>query len=117
MANSAIAFPLAGASGGQTLAIKVIDNGDSTYSLAVSEASGGGTARTIASSAPTTSGTVTGGAQSVSFLTSSDWSGSVNGTTRAASQAINISVVSPADTLPAIAYVISAGTLYIDKLT
>lgn len=78
---------------------------------------GGGTARTLTSSAVTSSGTVAAGAKSVAFQTSSDWSGSVNGATRAASETFYVSVINPADTLPAIAYVRSAGTLTIDVMT
>lgn len=78
---------------------------------------GGGTARTLTSSAVTSNGTVTAGAKSVCFTTSSDWSGSVNGAARAVSQTFFVSVINPADTLPAIAYVRSAGTLYIDVMT
>jgi hypothetical protein len=78
---------------------------------------GGGTARTLTSSAATASGSVTAGAKSVAFQTSSDWAGSVNGATRAVSQTFYVSVLNPADTLPAIAYVRTAGTLYIDVLT
>lgn len=80
-------------------------------------APGGGVARSLASSAVTTSGTVAAGAKSVAFQTSSDWSGSVNGAARGVSQTFFISVPNSADTLPAIAYVRSAGTLYIDVLT
>ncbi len=77
----------------------------------------GGTARTLTSTAATGSGTVSAGAKSVCFTTSSDWSGSVNGATRGVSQTFFVSVINPADTLPAIAYVRSAGTLYIDVMT
>lgn len=77
----------------------------------------GGSARTLTSTAATSSGTVAAGAKAVSFVTSSDWSGSVNGATRGASLAFSVSVINPADTLPAIAYIRSAGTLYIDALT
>lgn len=81
---------------------------------------GSGTAgaqRVLTSTASTSSGTVTAGAKSVSFVTSSDWSGSINGASFPASASKNISVISPGDTLPAIAYTRSAGTLYIDVLT
>lgn len=80
-------------------------------------APGGGSARTLTSSAVVASGSVAAGAKSVAFQTSSDWSGSVNGATRAVSQTFYVSVINPADTLPAIPYVRSAGTLYIDVLT
>lgn len=76
-----------------------------------------GVARTLTSTAATGNGSVTAGALSVSFLTSTDFAGTVNGVTRSTSQAINIAVTYPGDTLPVIAYTISAGTLYIDKLT
>jgi hypothetical protein len=78
---------------------------------------GGGTARTITSSAVTASGSVAAGAKSVAFQTSSDWSGSVNGAARAASQTFYITVPNAADTLPAIPYVRTGGTLNIDVLT
>lgn len=79
--------------------------------------SGGGAQRTLTSTAPTTSGSVAAGAKAVSFVTSSDWSGSINGAVWPASASKNISPPNPADTLPAIAYVVTTGTLYIDVLT
>ena len=78
---------------------------------------GTGEARTLTSTTAAASGSVSAGAKSVSFVTSSDWSGSVNGATRGASLAFSVSVINPGDTLPAIAYVRSAGTLYIDVMT
>lgn len=78
---------------------------------------GGGSQRTLNSSAQTTSGSVSAGAKSVSFVTSTDWSGTINGAAFPASASKNLSVINSADTLPAIAYTRSAGTLYIDVLT
>lgn len=75
-----------------------------------------GVQRTIQSTAPTSGGSVTAGAKSVSFVTSSDFVGTINGAAFPASAAKSFSVPSPADTLPAIVYTISAGTLYIDKI-
>ena len=81
---------------------------------------GGGTVgvqRTLASSAVTTDGTVSAGAKSVSFVTSSDFSGTINGAAFLASASKNIAPISPADTIAAIPYTVSAGTIYIDVLT
>lgn len=76
----------------------------------------GGLVRAIVSTAPTSGGTVDAGAKSVSFVTSSDFSGTINGAAFPASAAKSFTVISPADTHPAIPYTISAGTLYIDKI-
>jgi len=78
---------------------------------------GGGVQRTLTSSAPTSGGTVSAGAKSVSFVTSNDFSGTINGAAFPTSAAKNVTPTSPADALPAIPYTISAGTLYIDVLT
>lgn len=76
-----------------------------------------GTQRTLTSTAATGSGSVAAGSKSVAFVTSSDWSGNINGVAFPASASKNISVISAGDTLPAIDYTRSAGTLYIDVLT
>lgn len=63
-----------------------------------------------------TSGSVPAGKRAISFVTSSDWVGTINGAAFPASAAK--SYEAPAGTsLPAIAYTRSAGTLYIDFIT
>lgn len=74
-----------------------------------------GAAKTLTSIAPTTSGTVAAGKGSVSFLSSSDFVGTVNGVAFPANSPKSIAA-NPGDTINAIAYTISAGTLYIDTL-
>lgn len=78
---------------------------------------GGGVQRTLTSSAVTTDGTVSAGAKSVSFVTSSDFSGTINGVAFPVSASKNVAPISPADTIAAIPYTVSAGTIYIDVLT
>ncbi len=75
-----------------------------------------GPTATLASSAATGNGSVPAGAKSVSFVTSSDWSGTINGAAFPASAAKSITP-QQGSVLPAIAYTRSAGTLYIDTLT
>lgn len=61
-------------------------------------------------------GSVPAGKRAISFVTSSDWVGTINGAAFPASAAK--SYEAPVGTsLPAIAYTRSAGTLYIDFLT
>lgn len=59
------------------------------------------------------SATVTSGAYSVNFLTSSDFTGTINGVSRLGGT--SVSVAAPLNnSLPAIPYSITTGTLYID---
>lgn len=76
-----------------------------------------GTQRSLGSTTATGNGSVTAASKSVSFVSSSDFVGTVNGATFFASSAISIAPPNPSDTNPAIAYTISAGTLRIDVLT
>ncbi len=75
----------------------------------------GGVVRTFTLTAATGNGSVAAGAKSVAFSSSSDFAGSITGAAFAASQAIG-SAVDGADTIGAIAYTVSAGTLYIGKV-
>lgn len=70
---------------------------------------------TLSSSSVTTSGTVASGQRSVSFTTSSDFVGSINGVTRQAGMIYAFSC-DISNTLPAISYVVTAGSIIIDKL-
>ena len=70
----------------------------------------------LVSSVVNTSGTVASGAYSVSFTTSNDFTGSINGVARQGNTSITIT----ADfrkTLPAIPYIRTTGTITIDILT
>jgi len=78
---------------------------------------GGGVQRTLTSSAATASGSLAAGAKSIAIVTSSDFSGTINGAAFPAFASFNVSVDAPANTLPAVAYTRSAGTLYITTLT
>ncbi len=71
---------------------------------------------TLTSSAATGNGSVPAGAKSASFVTSSDWVGTINGASFPASAAKSITPPQ-GSVLPAIAYTRSAGTLYIDTIT
>lgn len=77
---------------------------------------GGGVQESLTSVVATGNGSIAAGAKSVCFQTSSDFAGTVNGVTRAVSQVICLTVGNPPDTLLAIPYTISAGTLTIDRL-
>lgn len=70
----------------------------------------------ISSSSVAVSGSVSAGALAVTLTTSDDFSGTINGATRAASTAY---VFNPTNgrTLPAVAYVITTGSIVIDKIT
>ncbi len=72
-------------------------------------------ALTITSSSVTSSGTVTSGQRSVSFTTSSDFVGTINGVSRVSST-VYVFSCGASNTLPAIAYVITTGSIIIDKL-
>lgn len=75
----------------------------------------GGGQLVIQSSAVTSGGTVMAGALSVSFVTSSDFSGTINGAAFPASASKSFNAPNGAS-LPSIAYTRSAGTLYIDAI-
>lgn len=77
---------------------------------------GGGTVRTFSLTAAVGNGSVTAGAKSVAFSSSSDFSGTIAGAAFGASQTTGASV-DGADTIGVIAYTRSAGTLYIATLT
>ncbi len=66
--------------------------------------------------AATSSGSVAAGKNSISFVTSSDWVGTINGADFPASAAKSYNAAQ-GRSLPAIAYTRSAGTLYIDFLS
>lgn len=70
----------------------------------------------ISSSSVAVSGSVTAGALAVTFITSDDFSGTINGITRSLSTAY---VFNPTNgrTLPAVAYTIVTGSIVIDKIT
>ena len=74
-----------------------------------------GSQLTLTSLAATSSGSVTAGKRTVSFVASSDFTGTVNGITFPAS-AIKSIEAPPGYTMAAIPYTRAAGTLYIDFL-
>jgi len=61
-------------------------------------------------------GTITAGYWSVTFETSDDFAGTINGVTRQASRSITIKAKEN-NTLPAIPFTITAGTITVDKLS
>lgn len=65
--------------------------------------------------AATANGSVSAGKNSISFVTSSDWVGTINGASFPAGASKGYTAP-PGYSLPAIAYTRSAGTLYIDFL-
>jgi len=69
---------------------------------------------TIDSTAPSTSGTVLAGALAVTFTTSDDFVGSINGATRNANMSYTFDA--KGGKTPAIAYIITAGSITIDKI-
>jgi hypothetical protein len=69
---------------------------------------------TINSATPTTDGTVTAGALAVTFTTSDDFVGSINGATRYANMSYTFDA--KGGKTPAIPYVITAGSITIDKI-
>lgn len=77
---------------------------------------GGGTARTLTGTAAVLDGTVAAGARSVTFSSGSSWVGTIAGAVFPASTTVTISAPFN-DTLAAIAYTRSAGTLNIFTLT
>lgn len=134
----ALLYQIASGEGGPAAAVTIADGADVTLgAIADAAATAGGTgtisaklrevtallggaARTFTSSAPTSGATIAAGAKSVGVVFSSDFAGTFNGA--AASSTIypggkTISVINPNDTLPAIPYTISAGTMYLDVLT
>lgn len=92
----------------RALVVAVRDN------ITVSLISGG--PETITSTVANSSGSVTSGGWSVSFLADSSFSGTVNGAVLISSTGINFTAREN-KTLPAINYTISAGTLRIDKIS
>lgn len=77
---------------------------------------GTGTVRTAAVTVATGNGSVTAGKKSVSINSSSDFSGTVTGAALPASGVVTFAA-DGADTIGAIAYTISAGSLTIATLT
>lgn len=74
--------------------------------------------RTVTSSSVTTSGTVTAGAYSITFIFSSDFTGSVDAVAYDGANDSSVTVQAPAsDTLEAVAYVVTTGTLRIIKVS
>lgn len=80
---------------------------------------GGGVQRTVAIATVSTSGSVAAGARSVEFLFSSDFAGTVDGETFAGATDYSLGpLVAPqGDTLGAIAYTRSAGSIRIVTIT
>ena len=77
-----------------------------------------GVQRTLTSTVATTGGTVALGAKSVSFTFSADYAGSVNGATIDPSVTGSKSFSAPGqDTLPAIVYTCTAGSVTVDVMT
>lgn len=78
----------------------------------------GSGAHTITSTAPTSSAAspLVAGAKSISFIASTDFVGTINGTSFLAGASKSYTA-SLGKTLPAIAYTVTAGTLYIDVIT
>lgn len=106
---------------GKLIPLRMIDNGDGTYSVATAPAgsgTGGGTERTAALGALLTSaGTVAAGAKSVTFFNSGSADATVAGGPLAPNRGVTFSV-DGADTLGAIDYTASAtATLQIAKVT
>lgn len=79
--------------------------------------SGGGSASTevITSGNVSISGTIAVGFRKVTFETSEDFTGSINGMTRQPSRAYTFEPHVNDNTLPAIPYVITSGNINIDK--
>lgn len=76
---------------------------------------GGGAAVTVESTAAAATGSVGAGATSISFVTGSTWSGTINGAAFPASASVSLSAPQ-GRSLPAIAYTRSAGTVYITAM-
>jgi hypothetical protein len=97
-----------------TNTLRVIEASDSIVVTALSSLSSyfAGTSRTPSLDIATGSGSVTSGAQSVTIVTSSDFSGTILGTSVSTNKAFTWSSKLN-DTLAAIAYTISAGSLTI----
>ena len=77
---------------------------------------GSGGEQTISSYLKTDDGTITAGATYISFVTSSDFVGTINTIARVASTTY-IFQASIGKTLPAIPYVTTAGSINIDKIS
>ncbi len=97
----------------------LLSSRDGNFPLQVNLAAGGtaGPAQTLTSVGATSSGTVTAGASSVTFLPSSDFTGTIDGISYPGTdwQVIPFTAA-VGKTLPAIAYTRSAGTLNIVRL-
>lgn len=77
-----------------------------------------GAQRTITSTVATTGATIAAGAKSVSFIFSSDYAGAVNGATIDPAVTASKSFNAPGpDTLPAIVYTCTAGSVTVDVMT
>lgn len=76
---------------------------------------GGGAAVTVESTAAAANGTVGAGASAISFVTSSDWSGTINGAAFPASASVSLNAPQ-GRSLPAVAYTRAAGTVYINAM-
>lgn len=77
-----------------------------------------GVQRTITSTVATTGATIAAGAKSVSFTFSSDYAGAVNGATIDPTVTASKSFNAPGpDTLPAIVYTCTAGSVTVDVMT
>lgn len=95
----------------------LVGSGGASGGIPVVLSSSGGKQRTPGFINAVASGTVIAGAASISFSSSSDFAGTILGNTFGASQAVAYSPPGPNDTIGAIAYTVSAGTLYIATLT
>ena len=92
----------------------VVNNEYLLYAIDTMTAASEG-AQTITSSVVTDDATITAGATSIGFTTSSDFVGTINGVTREASTFYGFEAAT-GKTLPAIAYVTTAGSITIDKI-
>lgn len=99
----------------------IIFSNASTVSGSVSVSSGSVTANiptsahTLTSTNATSSGSVASGSYAVGFKTSANFVGTINGVTRGANEFISYQAKLN-NTLPAIAYTISAGSILIDRI-
>lgn len=87
--------------------------------VAAIQAGAGGTpvARVFTSVAAVASGSVSSGANAVQFITSEDFVGTINGVSAVASFVYPWINANLNNTLPAIAYTVTAGTITINVLT
>jgi hypothetical protein len=117
MADSA--FPLLNPAGTlpQSWGLKLVDNGDGTYSFAVAQSTSvGGTARTPSYTRVSDAATIAAGAKSVTIANVGSAAGTVLTVSLGVGEKVSFSV-DGADTLGAIAYVATGTTFAITKVT